>query len=278
MDVQMMCRLFGIARSSYYAWLCNPAGSRGGEDVAMMPRVKEAFETGRRTYGTRRIRAVLTHMDIHVGRRRIRRLMDCQGLHPQTAKAFRHTTTRSQNPGPKVPDLLNRRYHADAPNRIWTGDITIVFTLEGVLYLAIIEDVFSRFVVGWSMMERQTVVLVLGALNNACARRNPPPGCIFHSDHGTQYDCGDFRHGLDERHFIQSMGSIGDCYDNAITESAFSTIKSELLLNLRKVFKTRNEARCCIFDYIESFYNRTRIHSSLGYLSPEKFEKRVVGG
>jgi transposase InsO family protein len=243
-----------------------------------MPQVQQVFESGRRTYGTRRISAVLSRMRIHIGRRRIRRLMDCQGLHPQTAKAFRRSITRRAVNGAKVPDLLQRRFVADEPNRVWTGDITLVFTHEGILYLAIIEDIFSRIVAGWSIQERQTASLAVNALNNACARRNPEPGCIFHSDHGTQFDCDDYRSALVAHGMVQSMGSIGDCYDNAITESAFSTIKSELLLNCGKVFATKAESRSRIFDYIECFYNRTRIHSSLGNVSPEEFEKSHGGG
>ena len=211
-------------------------------------------------------------MGIAIGRRRARRLMHAQGLYPQTAKAFRHgTTTRSKNLR-KTPDLLDRNFTAQAPNRIWTGDITQVFTLEGVLYLAIIEDLFSRMIVGWAMMEQQTSLLVIVAFRMACIKRNPPSGCVFHSDKGSQYDCIDFRKLLLEKQFRQSMGSTGDCFDNAVTESAFGTVKSECLFE--KVFTTRAAARSSIFDYIEAFYNRVRRHSSLGYLSPEEFERR----
>ena len=266
-----MCRIFGISRSGYYCWKKNPLKKRQSEDVNLMPVINQAFCGGRRTYGTRRIGSVLADMGISLGRRRIRRLMHAQNLYPRMAKAFRHgTTTRSKNLQ-RTPDLLERDFSAKAPNRVWTGDITQVFTLEGVLYLAIIEDLFSRMIVGWAMMEQQTASLVIIAFRMACIKRDPLPGCVFHSDKGSQYDCSDFRRLLLEKQFRQSMGSTGDCFDNAVTESAFSTVKSECLFD--KIFRTCAESRSAIFDYIEAFYNRVRRHSSLGYLSPQEFEK-----
>jgi transposase InsO family protein len=216
-------------------------------------------------------------MGFGIGRRRIRRLMDVQGLHPQTAKAFRRGITKpSKHPLP-TPDLVNRQFTADAPNRVWTGDITEVATGEGTLYLAIIEDLFSRLIVGWAMMATQTVFLVQLAFRMACFRRGHlPAGCIFHSDKGSQYDCKEFRADLAKKYFRQSMGSAGDCFDNAVTESAFSTIKSECLF--ARTFKTREEARSHIFEYIEAFYNRVRRHTANGNLSPEEYERRWNGG
>ena len=272
-EIKIMCRIFGISRSGYYFWKRNPLKKRQKEDAKLMPVIRQAFFSNRRVYGTRQIGAVLADMGIPIGRRRTRRLMHAQGLYPQTAKAFRHaTTTRSKNLQ-KTPDLLDRHFTAKAPNRVWTGDITQVFTLKGVLYLAVIEDLFSRMVVGWAMMEQQTSTLVIIAFRMAWVQRRPQPGCIFHSDKGSQYDCLDFRSLLKEKQFRQSMGSTGDCYDNAVTESAIGTIKSECCFN--RVFRTRKEARNELFDYIESFYNRVRRHSSIGYLSPEEFERRA---
>jgi putative transposase len=268
-----MCRIFGISRSGFYSWKKNPLKKRQREDADLMPIIRQAYCGGRRTYGTRRIGSVLADMGIAIGRRRVRRLMQAQDLYPQTAKAFRHGITTTSKNLQKTPDLLDRNFKVDAANRIWTGDITQVFTLEGVLYLAIIEDIFSRMIVGWAMMEQQTASLVIIAFRMACIKRDPLPGCVFHSDKGSQYDCSDFRKLLLEKQFRQSMGSTGDCYDNAVTESAFSTVKSECLFD--KVFRTRAESRSAIFDYIESFYNRVRRHSSLGYLSPEDFEKNA---
>jgi transposase InsO family protein len=268
--------MFGISRSGYYAWKSNPEKMRRKEDAVLMPIVKDIFGRGRCTYGTRSIGTILRQMGIPIGRRRARRLMDAQGLYPQTAKAFRHGTTTRSKRLKATPDLLKRDFAASAPNRVWTGDITEVPTLEGVLHLAIIEDLFSRIVVGWAMMERQTALLVIIALRMACIRRAPmPQGCVFHSDKGSQYDCGDFRTILQEHGFLQSMGTTGDCFDNAVTESAIGTIKSECLFERKLV--TRAEARSRIFDYIEVFYNRERRHSSLGYLSPEEFESRWRG-
>jgi putative transposase len=275
-EIKIMCRIFGISRSGFYWWRKNPLKKREEKDAEIMPVIRQAFCSGRRTYGTRRVGSILASMGIGVGRRRIRRLMATQGLYPQTAKAFRHgTTTRSKNLQ-KTPDLLNRNFSAETPNCIWTGDITSVYTLEGVLYLAVIEDLFSRKIVGWAMMEQQTATLVIIAFRMACIQRNPPSGCVFHSDKGSQYDCRVFRNVLIDRHFKQSMGTTGDCYDNAVTESAIGTIKAECLFE--KVFSTRAEARSAIFDYIEAFYNRVRKHSSLGYLSPEEFERQREGG
>lgn len=275
-EIMIMCRIFGLSRSGYYFWKKNPLKKRQKQDMDLLPVIRQAFKEGRKTYGTRRIGAVLADMQIPIGRRRTKRLMDVQGLYPQIAKAFRHGTTTSSKHLRKTPDLIDRNFNADAPNRIWTGDITLVFTLEGVLYLAIIEDLFSRKIVGWAMMEQQTAMLVIIAFRMACIQRDPQSGCIFHSDKGTQYDCTDFREVLKKKQFRQSMGSTGDCFDNAVTESAIGTVKSECLFN--KVFQTREVARMEIFDYIESFYNRVRLHSSLGYLSPEEFEKRAAEG
>jgi len=250
---------------------------RSKEDNVLKPIVKSAFERGRCTYGARSIRDVLGDMGIRIGRRRVRRLMDAQGLHPQTAKAFRRGITKPSKNLQKTPDLVNREFTADAPNRIWTGDITEIPTSEGKLYLAIIEDLFSRMIVGWGMMASQTAFLVQLAFRMACIRRMPfPAGCIFHSDKGSQYNCKEFRADLTEKNFRQSMGSTGDCFDNAVTESAFSTIKSECLFG--KTFVTQDAARSHIFDYIEAFYNKMRRHTANGNLSPEEYERRWLGG
>jgi putative transposase len=277
LEVKDMCRAFGVSRSGYYAWRRRPHTQRQQQDRALMPQVRQAFDEGRGTYGTRRIGAVLAEMHIRIGRRRTRRLMDAQGLYPRTAKAFRHALTRKNATlRQQTPDLVQRNFSAEAPNRVWTGDITQVDTLEGPLYLAIIEDVFSRYIVGWTMLPRQTAALVLIAFRMACAQRHPPQECVFHSDKGTQYDCHEFRQVLQEHGFRQSMGSTADCFDNAVTESAISTIKSDFLFG--KVLGTQQVARTGLFDYIETFYNRVRRHSALGYLSPEQFERQWRGG
>jgi putative transposase len=249
------------------------------EDAALKPIVKDAFEKGRRTYGARSIKQVLHGIGIRVGRRRVRRLMDVQGLYPHTAKAFRHGITRPGKSGIKTPDLVNRKFSSDAPNRVWTGDITEVPTSEGKLYIAVIEDMFSRFVVGWSMMTRMDAYLVRMALNMACIMRDPvPPGCIFHSDKGSQYDCHDFRADLKQRHFQQSMGSTGDCFDNAVTESVISTIKSECFFDIDTRTLTLEKTRSMIFDYIQGFYNRIRRHTANGGLRVERGPRSRLTG
>lgn len=240
-----------------------------------MPIIKDTFERGRRTYGARSIGEILHGMGIRAGRRRVRRLMDAQGLYPHTAKAFRHGTTRPGRSGIKTPDLVNRQFTASAPNRVWTGDITEVPTLEGKLYVAVIEDLFSRWVIGLSMLTRMDVYLVKMALSMACIMRGPvPPGCIFHSDKGSQYDCHEFRADLKERHFQQSMGTTGDCFDNAVTESVISTLKSECFFDIDTRTLRLDKVRSMIFEYIEGFYNRIRRHTANAGLSPEEFERR----
>jgi putative transposase len=275
-EVKTMCQVFGISRSGYYAWVKNPLRPRQKQDMELAPVVRRVFDGGRQTYGTRRIGAIMAGMRMPIGRRRIRRLMKLQRLYPKTAKAYRHAITQRSAHPQSTPDLLKRNFSVNAPNRVWTGDITQVATLEGMLYLAVIEDLYSRYIVGWSMLEQQTAFLVVLALRMACTRRHPQAGCIFHSDKGTQYDCVEFRQVLQEHRFRQSMGSAGDCYDNAVTESAIGTVKSECCFD--KVFKTREVARSELFDYIETFYNRLRLHSTLGYRSPEDFERRAVEG
>jgi putative transposase len=274
-----MCALFEISRSGYYASKRCNGKKRKKEDAALMPIIKSAFEKGRRTYGARSVGDILRGMGVPTGRRRIRRLMDAQGLYPQTAKAFHHGTTTPGKSGVKTPDLVNREFTATAPNRVWTGDITEIATAQGKLYVAIIEDLFSRCIVGWAIMTNKTAALVKLALSVACARRAPiPKGCIFHSDKGSQYDCLDFRVELKKRNFQQSMGSTGDCYDNAVTESAFSTIKSECFFGIDTLTLPIDKARSMIFEYIEVFYNRIRRHSANGGLSPEEFERKWSGG
>jgi putative transposase len=274
-----MCKAFGISRSGYYASKDCGSNKRKSKDAELMPMIKRTFEVTRRTYGARSIGDVLRRMGIAVGRRRVRRLMDAQGLHPQTAKAFRHGITTRGKSGIKTPDLVNRNFSASAPNRVWTGDITEIPTAEGKLYVAIIEDLFSRYMVGWAMMMCKRVELVKLALSMACVRRHPvPPGCIFHSDKGSQYDCIDFRTELKKRHFQQSMGSTGDCFDNATSESAISTIKSECLFGIDTSKLPVDNVRSRIFDYIEAFYNKVRRHTANGGLSPEEFERQWNGG
>ena len=204
---------------------------------------------------------------------RIARLMRINGIAAKTRRRFK-ATTNSRHCLPVSPNLLNRHFTADGPNKVWTSDITYVWTEEGWLYLAVVLDVFSRQIVGWSMGERIDTALVLRAFNQAVMRRRPTPGLIFHSDRGSQYASADFRKALKLCGAVQSMSNKGDCYDNSITETFFHTLKTELVYFER--YKTRAEAKRGIFEYIEAFYNRLRRHSALGYRSPFAFEQAKV--
>lgn len=265
-----MCRVFGVSRSRYYAQLKSGATKRQREDRGLLVAIKAAFDSSDQTYGAGRIVQELREQDIRVGKNRIWRLMKQHGLRVKTTKRFR-ITTNSDHKRPVAPNLVKRNFSAEAPDRLWTGDITYVWTAEGWLYLAIILDVFSRRIVGWSMDKRMTDKLVVTAFKNALVRRHPAPGLIFHSDRGSQYCSKRFQALVKGVGGLQSMSGTGCCYDNAITESFFGTLKRELVHHCS--FKTRIEAQSRIFRYIEGFYNHRRRHSAIGYQAPENYER-----
>jgi transposase InsO family protein len=271
--VKEMCRVFGVSRSRYYAQL-NPGGSkRQREDQRLLVSIKAAFDGSDRTYGAGRICRELREQGILVGKNRVWRLMKQHGLRVKTMRRFK-VTTNSDHKRPVAPNLVRRNFTAAAPNRLWTGDITYIWTAEGWLYLAVILDVFSRRIVGWSMKRRMTDDLVITAFNNAVIRRGPSQGVVFHSDRGSQYCSKRFQSLVQGIGGIQSMSCTGSCYDNAITESFFGTMKRELVHHCS--FESRSEAQSQIFRYIEGFYNRRRRHSSIGYHAPEKYERLLV--
>jgi putative transposase len=265
-----MCRVFGVSRSWYYTLRSRGETKRQRSDQELVPRIKAAFVASDRTYGAGRIREDLLEQRIHVGKNRVWRLMQENGLHVKTTKRFK-ITTNSDHKRPVAPNLVQQNFTSEAPDRLWTGDITYIWTAEGWLYLAVILDVFSRQIVGWSMNRRMTDDLVIAAFKNALVRRRPASGFIFHSDRGSQYCSKRFRSLAEGAEGVQSMSRSGCCYDNAITESFFGTLKRELVHHFS--FTSRQEAQTRIFRYIEGFYNRRRRHSAIGYKTPEQYDQ-----
>jgi putative transposase len=266
-----MCRLLGVSPSGFWAWRKRPPSTRTGSDTELLDRIRTIHRASRETYGVPRIHAALGAEGVRVGRKRVARLMAVAGLVGVHRRRFVTTTRRDRTATP-APDLVARSFIADAPNQLYVADITYLPTWQGFLYLAAIVDVFSRAVVGWAMAAAMRAELVLAALDMAIERRRPAPGLIHHSDHGSQYTSLAFGRRLRQAGILPSMGSVGDCYDNAMAESFFASLETELID--RSTWRTHDEARLGVFDYIEVFYNRARLHSALGYLSPHEFERR----
>ncbi len=267
--IQAMCRVLEVSRSGYYEFLRRPPSRRSLEDDELRSLVKAAFEKGRKNYGTRRIKRELAKQDIIVSRRRIGRLMRAENLRVQTKRKFKATTDSKHNK-PIAPNLLKREFTVKNPDVAYVGDITYIPTREGWLYLAVVIDLFSRTVVGWSMGSRMKAELVNDALMMAIWKRKPAKGLIFHSDRGSQYASDSYRKILSTHGVVASMSKKGDCWDNAVAESFFHTLKTELVHHCD--FQTREEARSAIFEYIEVFYNRQRLHSANNYEAPLVFE------
>jgi transposase InsO family protein len=260
-----MCDVFGVSRSGYYAWVRRPESQRKADDKALSELIKKIHGESKGEYGSPKVHEELRRRGTRCGRKRVARLMRKDGLRAKTVRKFK-ATTKSDHDLPVAENLLNRDFTPDAPNKAWVADITYIWTGEGWLYLAIVLDLYSRAVVGWSMSERMTRSLVMDAFMLAVKRRNPPPGLIHHSDRGSQYASGDFQKVLAQYGAICSMSRKGNCWDNAAAESFFALLKRALIFHNH--YETRAEARQDIFDYIERFYNRKRIHSSLGYRTP----------
>jgi transposase InsO family protein len=259
-----------VSRSRYYVQLKAGASKRQRENRVLLAAIKAAFDASDQTYGAGRMTRELRAQGIRIGKNRVWRLMKQHGLRVKTTKRFR-ITTNSDHKRPVASNLVQRNFTAAAPDRLWTGDITYIWTAEGWLYLAVVLDVFSRRIVGWSMQKRMTDDLVVTAFKNALVRRRPTPGLIFHSDRGSQYCSKRFQALVNGTGGLQSMSGTGCCYDNAITESFFGTLKRELVHHCS--FRTRMEAQSRIFRYIEGFYNRRRLHSAVGYQAPEDYER-----
>jgi putative transposase len=269
-----MCRVLEVSASGYYAWRKRPASKRAQGDAVLLRQIRTAHEASRGTYGVPRIHAELRAAGIFVSRKRVARLMREAGLAGVSPRRFVVTTVRDRDARP-APDLVERQFAADEPNRLWVSDITYIPTWAGFLYLAVVLDVFSRKVVGWAMATHLRTELVLEALDRALQQRRPQD-VIHHSDQGTQYTSIAFGRRCAEAGVRPSMGSVGDAYDNAMAESFFATLECELLE--RTKFRTQVEAEPAIFDWIESWYNPLRRHSALGYLSPIEFERARSSG
>lgn len=267
-----MCRVFEVSRSGYYEWRTRPSSQRVRDDQALKASIREHHEKSRSTYGTRRIQKQLAEDGETVSRRRIGRLMGEEGLKCKMRRKFKATTNSKHNK-PLAANLLNRNFTASEPDQAYVGDITYIPTREGWLYLAVFIDLCSRAVVGWSMDSRMPTALVNDALTMAIFKRRPAAGLLVHSDRGSQYASDSFQGLLKQHEFKCSMSRKGNCWDNAPSESFFHTLKTELVYH--EDFKTREEARQAIFEYIEVFYNRVRLHSSNDYMSPADYESRL---
>jgi putative transposase len=266
-----MCRLLGISTSGYYAWAKRSPSRRVREDAALLAEIRMAHVASHGTYGAPRIQIDLAEKGFRVGRKRVARLMAAAGIIGVSRRKF--VTTTIKGAGRPAPDLVDRNFTAEKPDQLWVADITYVPTTAGFLYLAVVLDACSRRIVGWSMATTLATSLVLDALEMALSTRCPN-GVIHHSDQGSQYTSLEFGRRCREAGVRPSMGSVGDAYDNAMCESFFATLECELLA--RRRFKTQAEARMALFQFIEGFYNRRRRHSSIGYLSPVDYERRLL--
>jgi putative transposase len=264
-----MCRVLEVSTSGYYAWCKRSPSARAQADADLTSRMSAIHERSRATYGAPRIHAELEAEGIQVGRKRVARLMRTAGLVGVSRRKWITTTVRDRNARP-APDLVERNFMAPGANRLWVADITYIPTWAGFLYLAVVLDAFSRRIVGWAMETHLRTELVLEALNMALAQRRPA-GVIHHSDQGTQYTSIAFGMRCREAGVRPSMGSVGDCFDNAMCESFFATLECELLDRLH--FRTQVEARMAVFEFIEGWYNPHRRHSALDYLSPINYER-----
>jgi putative transposase len=269
--VTMLCRVLGVSPSGFWAWRGRARSVRATADDALAERIAAIHRASRGTYGAPRVHAELRASGIHCGRKRVARLMRAAGL---VGVHRRRRVARHAAPASEVQpaDLVRRDFHANGPDELWVADITYLPTAAGFLYLAVVIDVWSRTVVGWSMASHLRTELVSGALDMAVARRQPSAGLVHHSDRGTQYTSLAFGQRLTEAGIAASVGSVGDAYDNALAESFFASLETELIS--RCAWPTRDAARLAVFEYIEAFYNRQRRHSALGYLSPDQFERR----
>jgi putative transposase len=268
-SIKAMCRVLEVSCSGFFAWRRRPPSTRTREDVKLSVEISAIYQRSRGTYGSPRIHAELRSRSLDVGRRRVARLMRERGL---VARPPRRTkrTTESDDRLPIATNVLERRFDVDQPNRVWVTDITYVRTWQGWLYLAVVIDLFARRVVGWAMADHLRTELVLDALAMAIGRRMPDAGLVHHSDRGCQYASDAYRTVLERHGVVCSMSRKGNCWDNAVVESFFSTLKTELVH--RHPWPTRAAAQAAIAEWIEVFYNRHRRHSSIGYVSPADYE------
>lgn len=268
-----MCYVLGVKVSAYYTWRTRQESRREREDRRLLVQIRSVHAESRQSYGSPRIYRELKDRGIEVGEHRVARLMRQHQIRPRQAKRFR-ATTDSRHSLPVAENRLERQFAVDRPNAVWAADITYIWTSEGWLYLAVVMDLFSRRIVGWSMQQTLGRPLVIEAMRMALSSRRPEPGLLHHSDRGSQYASKDYQALLASYGIRCSMSRRGDCWDNAPVESFFSTLKRELIHYRR--YATRKEAQQDIFEYIEVWYNRKRRHSTLGYLSPCEYEVRTA--
>lgn len=269
--VQLMCEALGVSRSGFYAWLTRPKSKRDQLDEVMSPQVYQSFIASDRTYGARRILRDVLELGQRCGLHKIERLMKAQALRARPRRRAKPVDRGERLPGAIGSNLLDRQFVADAPNKKWVADFTYIWTAEGWLYVAVVLDLYSRRVVGWSMQSAMTSQLVIDALMMAIWRRGKPESLLHHSDQGSQYTSDQFQRLLTEQGITCSMSRAGEVWDNSAMESFFSTLKIERV-NRRGLYKTRQAAKADVFDYIECFYNPKRRHSTIGCVSHMQFE------
>ena len=270
-EVSVLCRTARVSRSGYYAWMTRPQSKHALEDERLKVLVHQAHLEGRRNYGRPMVHEALKKKGVRISAKRVGRLMCEEGLKGKVRRGFVRTTD-SNHSLPVFSNVLNRDFTATGPNQRWVGDITYLRTPNGFIYLAVVMDLFSRAIVGWAVSAVIDRHLVIAALEMALKRRCPGPGLLCHSDQGSQYASDDYQKKLDANGITCSMSRRGDCYDNAVMESWFGTLKTEL----GEYFESPFDAKRLLFDYVEVFYNRKRMHSSLGYVSPAEFESNAA--
>ena len=272
--IVIQCVVLKVSRSGFYSWRQRPPSATSAKRAALMQEVREVHRLSRETYGAVRVHQALGQRGTMCNRKSVAKVMREAGIRSKTSRKFRVTTTDSNHAHPVAANVLDRDFTAEKANQKWVADITYIATLEGWLYLAVVLDLFSRKVVGWSMSERIDSRLVVDALEMAVTGQLPGAGLIAHSDRGVQYASEHYQRTLTTHGIECRMSRRGDCWDNAPAESFFATLKKELVHH--EVYETRTEARASLFEYIEVFYNRHRLHSSLGYVSPTDFEAAVA--
>ena len=274
-EIVLMCRVMGVSRSGFYAWKSRPASRQRQRDQELRSRVRGVHEESQRRYGSPRVHRELRARGVRTSRKRVARLMREEGLRAKHRRKWRRTTD-SRHTEPIAPNLLERQFAPEttAPDRVWVADITYLPTREGWLYLAVVLDLATRLVVGWSMATTLSASLALQALEMAVQRRRPPRGLVHHSDRGVQYACLEYRETLVSHGMLSSMSRKGDCWDNAVAESFFATLERELIDDAD--WWTRQDAITAVFSFIEIWYNRTRLHSTLAYQAPAAYELQLI--
>jgi len=278
LPVSLQCELLGVSESGYWAWVRRAPSDRALHDAWLTERIRHVHAASKGRYGSPRVHAMLRREGIRVGEKRVERLMRAAGLQGAHRRRRKGCTVGAEGVEP-FSDLVGRDFRPEAPNRVWCADIKQIKTGEGWLYLAAVQDLFSRRIVGWAMAPHMRQELVMAALEMAVKARRPPKGTIHHSDHGGQFIGLTFGQACHDAGIAQSMGAVGSCFDNAVAETFFATLTKECLLHdAPKTWATRAELRSAIFEYIEGFYNPTRLHSTLGMRSPAEFEANHAAG